>query len=82
MNTATSQRYVTYPQASAYSGLSERSLRRLAARGELAVYRPVPGRVVLDLRQLDAFIRSTGNRCIRRSRGWRLHAGPDETPVE
>jgi hypothetical protein len=45
--------------AEEFSGVSQRTLRRLIARQELTPYRPVRGRVLVDLRELDALIRSS-----------------------
>jgi excisionase family DNA binding protein len=63
MSTATAheQRYMAYPAAARYTGMSEQTLRRAVDAGKLKVYRPTRptgGRlVVFDVRELDAFIR-------------------------
>jgi excisionase family DNA binding protein len=53
------RRYATLKVAEEFSGVSQRTLRRLIARQRLTSYRPVRGRVLVDLRELDALIRST-----------------------
>lgn len=54
-----SQKFVSIAQAAEYTGLSAGTIRSLIARRELAVYRPVPGRVMLDLEDVDRFVRRT-----------------------
>jgi excisionase family DNA binding protein len=55
----TGRRYTTIKGAAEYSGVSERTIRRLIARQRLTAFRPVAGRVLVDLRELDAAIRSS-----------------------
>jgi excisionase family DNA binding protein len=60
MSTATEQRYLDYPAAARYSGMSEATLRRLVDSGRLKAYRPTGQRkVVFDRAELDEFIHST-----------------------
>jgi excisionase family DNA binding protein len=67
-------RYTTVAGAANYSGLSQDSIRSLISRRRLTAYRPVPGRVLVDRRQLDALIlSSTGTP--RRGRGIRSSDG-------
>ena len=57
-NQTISPRFGSYPEAETYSGLSQSTLRMLVREGRLTVYRPVPGRTLLDFRQLDDVVRS------------------------
>jgi len=57
---AAAERWMSYGQAAAYSTLSERTLRRLVADGELHVAR-VGGRLVIERRELDKTLRSRTN---------------------
>ena len=59
---AVPKRYAVLPDASAYCGLSVRTLRGMLARHELTGYRPRPGRVLIDLRELDAVVRRGAKR--------------------
>jgi len=52
----TNQRFLGVADAGRYAGLSPESVRRLIASGKLTAYRPVKGRVVVDVRQLDALV--------------------------
>jgi hypothetical protein len=62
-------RWLPIDAAANYSGLSAQSLRRLLAGGKLVAHRPVPGRVLIDRRALDALIGgSTGRPRSRRGR--------------
>jgi hypothetical protein len=57
MSTATETRYLDYPRASAYSGMSEGTLRRLVDAGQLKTFRPTGSRKALfDKLQLDEVI--------------------------
>jgi excisionase family DNA binding protein len=49
-------RFRSVAGAASYTGLSTESIRRLIAAGKLVAYRPVRGRIVVDLRQLDALV--------------------------
>jgi hypothetical protein len=71
MNDTLMGRYATIEQSATYSGLSDKTLRRLSAAGKLIGYRPVPGRVLLDLQQLDALIRDSAGRIGTRGRSQR-----------
>jgi excisionase family DNA binding protein len=51
------QRWLSYPQASRYSGMSESTLRRLVEAKRLRVFRPTSDRkVILDREELDKLI--------------------------
>ena len=64
----TAKKYVTVAAAAEFTGLSVATIRNLIAMHELTGYRPVPGRIVLDLREVDAFVRlSIGRRSTRGS---------------
>jgi excisionase family DNA binding protein len=57
---AAGQRYVDYPEASRYAGLSAMTLRRLIEAGKLHAYRPTRSRkVLLDRLELDALIQAS-----------------------
>jgi excisionase family DNA binding protein len=59
--TATEARYLSYPAAARYCGVSEQTLRRAVDAGRLRVYRPTGGRlVVFDRAELDEFIHGSG----------------------
>lgn len=45
--------------AAIYSGLSEETLRKLGASGKIVLRRPVRGRVLINRRELDNYIRSS-----------------------
>lgn len=62
------QRWLTIEQAANYTGLSEKSMRRLLASGRLTPHRPCRGRILIDRRQLDAVI-SDATTTPRRGRG-------------
>jgi Helix-turn-helix domain len=67
VTTAATQRYFSVIQAAEYSGLSADSIRSLMSSGKLTALRPVPGRVVIDKRELDSLIQSSCRP--RRARG-------------
>jgi excisionase family DNA binding protein len=46
-------------QAADYTGLSERTIHRMITDGRLSGHRPVPGRLLIDLRQLDDLIQKS-----------------------
>jgi excisionase family DNA binding protein len=50
------KRYLSVAEAAAYSSLSPDSVRTLLTSGKLTALRPVPGRVLIDRRQLDSLI--------------------------
>jgi len=54
----TTPRYLTLAEAAVYCSLSEKTLRRLIGRGELACYRPCRS-VLLSVEDLDAFMEFT-----------------------
>jgi hypothetical protein len=62
-------RYVGLPSARVYSSLSIRTLRRFISEGLLRVYRPVPGRTLIDLGELDRLIQDAAGRPASRQRG-------------
>jgi hypothetical protein len=55
----TGPKYVNLNQGAQRSGLSVKTLRRLIARGALTAYRPVPGRLLLSVEQLDRLIEAS-----------------------
>ena len=67
---AVTPRFFGVKTAASYAGLSEDSIRRMIERGDLAAYRPVRGKVLLDRHQLDAVILGSTRRP-RRGRGIR-----------
>ena len=66
------RKYVGIQGAAVLSGLSVPTIRHLVARGELVAYRPVPGKLVVSVEQLDSYIRSTAGQ--QSSRGQHLNA--------
>jgi len=61
-----SKRYAKIEECSEYSGLSVRTLHRMVADGRLTGYRPIAGRLLIDLHELDAFVRAAaGGKCAR-----------------
>jgi excisionase family DNA binding protein len=51
--------YLSLPQGEAYSGLSQMTIRRLAKKGLLTLYRPVPGRTLLNKEELEKYLRES-----------------------
>ena len=63
------QKWLTIAQAARYSGLSQTVIRRMLDSGTLTCHRPTPGRLIVSVDELDAFIAaSTGKP--------KLHTGP------
>jgi excisionase family DNA binding protein len=62
------KRYLSVAEAAAYSSLSPDSVRSLLASNKLTGLHPVGGRVVIDKRELDAFLQASTKRP-RRGRG-------------
>jgi excisionase family DNA binding protein len=58
----TAQRYAAVAEVAAYTGLSEGTIRTLLATGALTTFRPVPGRILLDLHEVDRLIRKSAGR--------------------
>jgi excisionase family DNA binding protein len=56
------RRYLSLQDAEAYCGLSERTLRRLAAQGKFRILRPSPLRRVIDREELDRYLDSTAEK--------------------
>jgi excisionase family DNA binding protein len=56
MATAVEMRFMSYRQASVYSGMSESSLRRLVEAGKLTPHKPLGNVVLFDREQLDRVI--------------------------
>ncbi len=52
------RRWLSYRDAARYTGLSEETLRRLAAQGKLTVSRPTPKNRRLDRRELDQLMQA------------------------
>ncbi len=44
-----------------FCGLSERTIRQMLADGRLTPYRPIPGRVLISLEELEKLIRESRN---------------------
>jgi excisionase family DNA binding protein len=50
-------RYLSYPEAASYSGLSTSTIRKLVGENKLAAYKPTGSRkVLLDRHQIDRLI--------------------------
>jgi len=64
------QRFFGVASAAAYSGLSQDSIRKLLASGDLRGLRPVKGKILIDRRELDAVILGASRR-VRKGRGIR-----------
>jgi excisionase family DNA binding protein len=55
------RRWLSVDEAAAYSGLSDKSIRRMISAGKLTAHRPVRGAIKIDRGELDAAIKaSTG----------------------
>jgi excisionase family DNA binding protein len=70
------RRYISVADASSYTSLSIDTLRGLLATGKLTALRPVPGRVLIDRRELDALLASSTRRP-RRGRGCYARSAPE-----
>ena len=60
--TTGTQRFFTVQDAAEFSGLSADSIRAMLAAGKLHGLRPVPGRVLIDRRELEAVILASTSR--------------------
>jgi len=60
--------FLTVQHAAEYSDLSPESIRRLVQAGKLTALRPVKGRIVIERKELDAYIRSC-HKPVRAGRG-------------
>jgi hypothetical protein len=76
LGAAAARRYFSIAAAAAYTGLSADSIRGLITTDKLTAYRPVPGRVLVDRRELDSLIQASTKRP-RRGRGI-YHRSPEE----
>jgi hypothetical protein len=50
------RRFLPVDGSANYCGISPESIRRLAASGKLTPLRPVKGRVVFDIRELESYV--------------------------
>jgi excisionase family DNA binding protein len=73
----TQRRYLTIQHAAAYADLSADTIRSLISSDKLTGLRPVPGRVLIDRRELDALLASS-TRTPRRGRGRYERAADDD----
>ena len=64
------QGYLSLKNAAFYSDLSQKTLRRFIAKGELVDYRPARGKILIKRKELDALIQKSTTK-IRRGRGIR-----------
>ena len=62
------KRYLTVQHAAEYADLSADTIRSLLSSGKLTGLRPVPGRVLVDRRELDSLLQGSTKRP-RRGRG-------------
>ena len=62
------RKYVTIAEAAEYSGLSVGTIRNLVAMQDLSSFRPVPGRIVLDLEDIERFVRRSRGKSSTRGR--------------
>jgi len=60
------KRWLTIKGAAKHVSLSVESLRRFVAEGKLTSYYPTPGKILIDCRELDAFIASSNRKSGRR----------------
>jgi hypothetical protein len=67
---APAQEFFSIPAAAEYSSISPESVRHLLAAGKLTAFHPVPGRVVVSRKELEAYILGTDARQ-RKGRGIR-----------
>jgi len=67
----TTKRYATVGEIADFTGLSEGTIRNLLATRERTAFRPVPGRILLDLREVETFVRNSADR--RSTRGRKPH---------
>lgn len=51
--------FLNLKEASAYIGLSARTIRRLISSGKLTPYRPTPGRILLSRDEIDNVVRTS-----------------------
>ena len=65
------QRFLGVDDAAVYTGLSAESIRRALSAGKLMAHRPVRGRVLLDIRELESWVTASAGRRIRNGRGMR-----------
>jgi excisionase family DNA binding protein len=68
LDAANARRFFSVSRAAEYADISTDSIRSLLAAGKLTALRPVPGRVVIDRRELDALL-AASTRQPRRGRG-------------
>jgi excisionase family DNA binding protein len=68
------RRYLSVASASEYTDLSQDTIRGLLASHKLTALRPVPGRVLIDRRELDSLLAGS-TRAPRRGRGRYDRAG-------
>jgi hypothetical protein len=66
--TAIQRKFVTIAEAAKFAGLSLSTVRSLLATSELTPFWPVPGRIVLDLDEVEAFIRKSRGKASTRGR--------------
>lgn len=64
----TAKKYATIAEVADFTGLSEGTIRNLLTMRELTAYRPVPGRIVLDLQEVEKFVRDSAERPSARGR--------------
>jgi excisionase family DNA binding protein len=62
------KRFATVGEVAEFTGLSEGTIRNLLAMRQLTSFRPVPGRVLLDLREVEKFIKQSATRQSTRGR--------------
>ena len=50
--------FLTWTQASKYSGMSEMSLRRMVSEGKLTIFKPLPRKALICREELTAAIKA------------------------
>jgi excisionase family DNA binding protein len=71
---APAKRFLSVDEASDYTSLSTDSVRSLLSSGKLTALRPVPGRILIDKKELDALMLASTH-CPRKRRG--VYARPE-----
>lgn len=60
--TVVTKRYAAIAEVAEFTGLSQGTVRCLLATGELTALRPVPGRVLIDLCEVERFMKKSAKR--------------------
>lgn len=66
---AIQRKYITVAETAQFTGLSIGTIRNLLSMRLLTAFRPVPGRILLDLTEVDEFVRSRNGPRSTRGKG-------------